>query len=420
MLRRAEGNVFWPGLKRDLQKYRDECSHCQENFPQQQRQAMMSIDVPSAPGLAVASDYFQTKGEEYVLFVDVFSMWTKYFRVHLRRPETLISKIKSFMSRNGVPRVLYSDKGSAYDSYQFREFCDEWGIQLITCSGEYPQGNGTAEAAVKRVKKWILSAENESDLTRAILAWHQTPISTGRPTPAQLHLGQNVRDEVQTRVEPCSISWDDVRLWRTAVKKANAQTYDRKSRELPELPVGEKVFVLVHGKWRRAVIEQKANRPRSYVLKMNDTGNRIERNRVHIRIDKTKKIESDNALFFFAGGRQEQNEPEQEQQLSRRPSFAPTPPRTSALSTPPRLSSSRGIRTCGGNEDESEDEEFEDAESDQPEEPVPRQEEPIPSPISSTRKPGRFKDREKLFLDKNHVSRVGRISKKVVPFDPSR
>ncbi len=288
MIRRAEGNVCSPNFRRDLQRYRDECSYCQENFPQQQCQSMMSIEVPEAPGLAVASDYFQTKGEEFVLFVDVFSMWTEYFRVNSRRPETLISKIKNFMSRNGIPRILYSDKGSAYDSAQFHDFCKEWGIQLITCSGEYPQGNGTAEAAVKRVKKWISAAENESELTRAILAWHQTPISTGRPTPAQLHLGRNVRDEVQTRVVPSSISWEDVKQWRTAVKAANARTYDRKSRELPEIAAGERVFVSVHGKWQRAVVLGHASRPQSYILQMNDTGARIERNRVHLRLDKTK------------------------------------------------------------------------------------------------------------------------------------
>ncbi len=261
MLRRAEGNVFWPGIRRDLQQFRDECSHCQENWPQQQRQQMLSIEVPTAPGLALASDYFQSKGEEYVLFVDVFSSWTEYFKVHSRRPETLISKLKQFIARNGVPRTLYSDKGSAYESFEFRQFCQEWGIKLITCSGEYPQGNGTAEAAVKRIKKWLSGAQNESDLTKAILTWHQTPIAAGRPTPAQLHLGRNVRDEVQTKIEQCHVSWEDVKQWRTAKKESDARVYNQSARNLPDLQIGEKVFVSIHGKWRRAIIEQRADRP---------------------------------------------------------------------------------------------------------------------------------------------------------------
>jgi hypothetical protein len=170
MIRRAQGNVIWPGMQRDLKARREQCSHCQENLPQQQKQTMMSVDVPRAPGLAVASDYFQTSGKEYVMFVDLFSTWTEHFLVKSRRPDTLIQKFRNFMTRNGVPRTLYCDKGSSYDSQEFREFCDEWGIHLVICSGEYPQGNGTAEAAVKRVKKWIAGANDENELTKAILA----------------------------------------------------------------------------------------------------------------------------------------------------------------------------------------------------------------------------------------------------------
>ncbi len=209
MLRRANGNVFWPNIRRDLQCFRDECLYCQSHLPQQQRQPMMSVDVPTAPGLVIASDYFQSGGKEFVLFVDLFSSWTEYFKVSSRRPETLIQKLRQFMTQNGVPRILYSDKGSAYDSLEFRTFCKDWNIELVTCSGEYPQGNGTAESAVKRVKKWLSGANSEDELARAILAWHQTPITDGRPTPAQIHLGRNVRDELSTQVSPCTIPWKE-------------------------------------------------------------------------------------------------------------------------------------------------------------------------------------------------------------------
>jgi transposase InsO family protein len=300
MLRRAEDNVCWPNMRKDLQQFRDECLHCQSHAPQQQRQTMMSVDVPTAPGLVIASDYFQAEGKEYVLFVDLFSSWTEYFKVASRRPGTLIKKLRHFMTRNGVPRVMYSDKGSAYDSHEFRSFCKEWGIELITCSGEYPQGNGTAESAVKRVKKWLAGATNEDELSKAILAWHQTPIVEGRPTPAQIHLGRNVRDEISTKIEPCPIPWGDVRLWRTAQKQSNATVYNKRARNLPDLDPGDRVFVSIHGKWRQAVVEDKAQRPRSFVVKMSDTGARLERNRVHLRLDKTRTVPVNSYAYFSA------------------------------------------------------------------------------------------------------------------------
>jgi hypothetical protein len=428
MIRRAEGNVCWPNMRKDLQQLGDECHHCQENWPQQQRQPIMSVDVPTAPGLALASDYFQSKGKEYVLFVDLFSSWTEYFGVNSRRPETLISRIKQFIARNGIPRILYTDKGSAYDSFEFRKFCEDWGIKLVTCSGEYPKGNGTAEAAVKRVKKWLTGAENESDLTRAILTWHQTPIATGRPTPAQLHLGRNVRDEVQTRIEPCTVSWQDVKQWRTAKKESDAQVYDRRSRDLPVLNVGDRIFVSVHGKWRRGIVESKAQRPRSYILRMNDTGSRIERNRVHIRLDKTNKTVPVNEYFFFSAEGKQVNE--ERRQVPRSPS-----------------TSSPEDFTSNEDDEEEEEDQFHDAPRDPSPSPLspsprhrpcpsprgPRRRSPSPRPRSpSPRRPTtppsrlpvksngvRRGDGERQFLSKTHVSRVGRESKKVVPFDPS-
>jgi hypothetical protein len=394
MERRAKGNVFWPGMKTDLKRARDTCSFCQENLPCQQKQPMLSIDVPAAPGLATASDYFQTRGEEYVLFVDVFSAWTEYVKVNSRRPDTLIRKFRDFMSRNGVPRVFYADKGSAYDSFEFKKFCEEWGIKLVTCSGEYPQGNGTAEAAVKRVKKWISGAENESDLTRAILAWHQTPLASGRPTPAQIHLGRNLRDEIQTRVEKVNVSWEDVQSWKQEQKESNAKIYDKRAKPLPDIDVGSRVFVQVHGKWRRALVEQKAERPRSYILKLFDTGARIERNRVHVRLDKTICSDPDHTLYFFsAEGERQKQQPDGRES-------AVEVPRTEEDHGPAVLRSAE-------DPDSNSPRPVEDPGAWNPDSRVP------------TKKNAR-QDRERLFLEKEHTSKFGRDSKRVVPFDPSK
>jgi hypothetical protein len=369
---------------------------------------MMSVDVPTAPGLVIASDYFQSGGKEFVLFVDLFSSWTEYFKVSSRRPETLIQKLRQFMTQNGVPRILYSDKGSAYDSLEFRTFCKDWNIELVTCSGEYPQGNGTAESAVKRVKKWLSGANSEDELARAILAWHQTPITDGRPTPAQIHLGRNVRDELSTQVSPCTIPWKEVHLWRKAQKQSNAKTYDKRVRELPELKVGARVFVSVHGKWRQALIESKADRPRSYVLRLSYTGAKIERNRIHLRVDKTRTVPVNVYSHFsadepavtkiderrsrpaeFASGERPEVEVDREEEV-------PSPVRQEAL--PP-------VSVFQEESPNEEDYRTADEEAD------------VEPPIIKTKKSRT--DRTQIFLARSHVSRVGRESKKIVRYDPS-
>jgi hypothetical protein len=367
---------------------------------------MLSIPVPTAPGMAIASDYFQSHGKEYVLFVDLFSSWTEYFKVSSRRPETLMNKLRQFMTRNGIPRIFYSDKGSAYESFEFKSFCNDWGVELITCSGEYPQGNGTAEAAVKRVKKWLSGAKNEDELSKAILAWHQTPLVDGRPTPAQIHLGRNVRDELIQRVEPCKIPWEDVRLWRSAQKENNARTYNKSARDLPDLSVGERVFVSIHGKWRQATIEDKAQRPRSYVLRLSDTGARIERNRVHLRVDKTRTDPVNSYFYFSADGEEEARFQEEEE--------------FDESSVPYSADQDHERRIPEDVRDEMANSRSEPEEEDVLLYPESARNPEGNAEASSKKIPGpRRRDRIKEFLSKTQISRVGRESKKIERYDPS-
>jgi hypothetical protein len=306
----------------------------------------------------------------------------------------LIQKLRTFMARNGIPQILYADKGSAYESLEFRSFCKRWGIKLIMCSGKYPQGNGTAEAAVKRVTNWLKSATNEDKITKAIIAWHQTPTSMGRPTPAELHLGRNVRDEITTCVEQCKLDWSDVRAWKLAQKESNALQYNKHAKTLPELRIGDPVFVSMHGKWRRAVIEQEALRPRSFRVKLSDTGMRVERNRVHLRLDKTKSNkETDMSLFFFSAG--------QETEKNKHSLMSPGPSPASQRTTQDR--SLEVVRPSLPPEE--------------PEFPSPSSAEERPPTTTKTKK--LRTDREAEYLKRQQQTRVGRETQIVKKFDPS-
>jgi hypothetical protein len=212
-------------------------------------------------------------------------------------------------------------------------------------------------------------------------------VGSGRPTPAQLHLGRNVRDEVATRVEQCQLDWNEVQNWRQIQKDTNAVQYNKHAKDLPELNKGDRVFVSVHGKWRRAVIENKATRPRSYQLRLSDTGARIERNRIHVRIDKTK-VSSDNTMLYFFSADEKQQPREQQQSPERRHRIEgpEEPPSTSQCDEPPSS-----------------------------EAPVPNAEK-----TTQTKKQKKSRtDLEQAFLEKQHQSRYGREGKKVVKYDPS-
>jgi hypothetical protein len=285
-LRRAE-RVWWPQIKTDVKNYIKSCHTCQSNSDQQRAEPMLSFEIPTAPGIAIASDFFDCEKDQYVLFTDLFSGWTEFFQVKTKDSKNLIRSLRSFMIRNGIPRVFHSDRGSAYTGNEFEKFCKDMSIRRTDASAKHERGNAHAEAAVKRVKKWLMRCRSEDELMKASLAWHQTPIMPGRPSPAQIHLGRNIRDELHWTVEKANISWEDVRSWKSKMNDEAKKYFDRGTRELEPLHDNQDVFVFTKGEWKEGKVLRKLERPRSYQVELKD-GAILERNRVKLKPNRTE------------------------------------------------------------------------------------------------------------------------------------
>ena len=56
---------------------------------------------------------------------------------------------------------MYSDKGPQLFADETKQFYKDWGVELVTSSPEYPQGNGHAESGVKSMKKLVKRCWNK-------------------------------------------------------------------------------------------------------------------------------------------------------------------------------------------------------------------------------------------------------------------
>lgn len=249
----------------------------------QPREPMHSFEIPPAPGLVIHADHFECASKEYLLLVDGFSGWAEARIARNRTPAEVIRILREYMSRNGIPRQFHSDQGSPFMAAEFRRFCQEWGIKATEGSAKHPRGNAIAEAYVKKLKRALSTAKDDDDLMRALLAMRQTPVAPGRPSPAELHLGRTLRGELTAKVEQTVVDWAEMKEWKMAVAAERGKQFNKGTRPLPELAVGEQVWVWHGQRWIRGVISRVMQRPRSYEVLLSGSGQRIQRNRQLIR-----------------------------------------------------------------------------------------------------------------------------------------
>jgi hypothetical protein len=81
MKQHAEVSMYWPGINKAIEEFVCTCATCQHSQRQQTREPMLSYEIPTAPDLVVAGDYFSIKGQSYPMISDLFSCWIEVMTV---------------------------------------------------------------------------------------------------------------------------------------------------------------------------------------------------------------------------------------------------------------------------------------------------------------------------------------------------
>ncbi len=61
-MKKRATTIWWPGMAKEIQECMQSCHTCQLQSDKQQKETMISFEIPSAPGLVVASDFFKLGG----------------------------------------------------------------------------------------------------------------------------------------------------------------------------------------------------------------------------------------------------------------------------------------------------------------------------------------------------------------------
>lgn len=273
---RAKESVWWPGLSYQLKALVTDCRVCAEHR-HQKPEPMIPTTTPQRPWQKLGADLCHVQGKWYLVVVDYFSRYPEIALLSSTTSATVITHLKSFFARHGIPEVVMSDNGAQFVSQEYKLFARNYGFRAVTSSPRYPQANGEVERMVQTIKGLITKAK---DPYLSLLAYRDTPGPLGK-SPAELLMGRRLRTTVPvhpTSLLPQTVNLRKFRSHDTTARQRQRRNFNLRHRatSLRALEPGAEVWVTDCK--AKARVLRLAERPRSYVVRTS-TGVVLERNR---------------------------------------------------------------------------------------------------------------------------------------------
>ena len=281
------------------------CAVCSKYQKSNTKEPLLCHEPSRRPWEKVGADLCEYGGHTYLVLVYYYSNFIEVDHLKETASAMVITRFKSHFY--GIPDVLFTDNGPQFSSHQFSEFSDKYQFRHDTSSPYFPQSNGKVGKAVQTVKNILKKAHDDrQDPYLALLALRNTPIDGQVGSPVQQLMGKRTKTLLPTTEEllqPKIIRPSAVRSAILKRQRRQKYYYDRLSRPLPSLKVGESVIFQNNNNiiWKPATVTSVEQAPRSYVITTPE-GQMYRRNRRHIRRFQSEVEPDDGDDTFTQGG----------------------------------------------------------------------------------------------------------------------
>ena len=198
-LRRARECVYWPAMSSEVKDFILKCDICRSVDNKQQKETLISHDVPDRPWAKVGVDLFTFNQTNYLIIVDYFSGFWEIDPLENTTASHIIRKMKMQFARHGIPDVCVSDNGPQFTAHEYKKFSKQWKFEVVTTSPRYPKSNGKVENAVGAAKRLMKKAKkNSSDAYLALLDYRNTPTQGLDTNPAQRLMSRRTKTLLPT------------------------------------------------------------------------------------------------------------------------------------------------------------------------------------------------------------------------------
>jgi hypothetical protein len=151
---------YWSNMVKDIGDYVKRCMTCHKYVIRNEGfHPLKSISV-KRPMDQVAMDCWYMKASEEghcygLVVVDLCTRFIWLRAMKVLNAQTIAKKLYSLFCTVGFPKVIQSDNGPEFRNQVIRELVQKVNAEHRFITPYHPQGNGVAEAAVKKVKEML-------------------------------------------------------------------------------------------------------------------------------------------------------------------------------------------------------------------------------------------------------------------------
>ena len=134
--------------------------------------------------------------------------------------ETVITFPKEYINIYGVPKQIKSDKGGAFISKEYKEFCKAQNIKYIYSTANLHTGTGLVERIIQSLENLILTNLEEGlnlreSISRALYVLRFTKHSETKKTPFEIQFGRAPRTRLTNLKTSVSVDSKDLSVYIT-------------------------------------------------------------------------------------------------------------------------------------------------------------------------------------------------------------
>lgn len=162
MLYSMKNEVFWTGMKRDVESFVKGCDKCLRYKHHKQSLPWLSTPVPLQPFEDISIDIVgpvpsSRRGNREILVIqDRLTRWIEFVPMCDMTAHTVArALLNNWVCRYGVPKRLISDRGRQFVSEVFAQMCKFLGIKNFTTTAYRPSSNGQNERSHRELHAYI-------------------------------------------------------------------------------------------------------------------------------------------------------------------------------------------------------------------------------------------------------------------------